>query len=103
MERKAANFTSTMKLRERDARARVIADSCVAMAMQKLSDEMPDELNRSWAHRVAQLAASLLVSGIYIDDAELRALKEENEQLKERLTDVLMTIPPKLSIPIITK
>lgn len=103
---KTADIERAIKLRERDARARMMADSCVAMAMQELSDEAPEEPHskaRAYAHRVAQLATALLVSGIYIEDAELRALKEENERLKQFASDMAKTRPPRLVIDAITR
>jgi hypothetical protein len=60
-----------LKLRQRDARARALAMSCVAYAMnEEPGHDIPSDA-RHYAHDVATLATALLVSQIYLDDAEL--------------------------------
>lgn len=95
----ATEMTAAINLRERDMRARVLADSCVAMAMQELSDEAPDEYgSRQFAHRVAQLAATFLISGIYLGDAEMRALREERDAYKRQALEYARLSPHPLTV-----
>ena len=102
---KASDITAAIKLRERDLRARMLADSAVAVAMQELASEAPDEpynKAREYAHRVAQLAATILVSGIYLGDEEIRALREERDEYKKRALDLAMLTPPRLVLDALT-
>lgn len=90
----ATEMNDAMKLRERDVRARRLADACVAMAMRELSDEAPEDYgSRKFAHKVASLAASFLVIGIYSGDEELRALKAERDQLRTLYEEAVRTMP----------
>lgn len=94
----ANEITAALKLRERDLRARMLADSCVAVAMQELRNEAPEEPYndaRKFAHRVASLATAILVSGIYIGDEEIRALREERDRYKDLAERALLTTPIK--------
>lgn len=94
-------FEIARKLREKDMRARMLADSCVAMAMQELKDEVPEDVRdcRQYAHRVAQLAATLLVSGIYTNDQELKETRAELEAYREQALQYLLTKPPRMVVP----
>ena len=91
----AADMTAAMKLRERDMRARRMADSCVAMALEELRDEVPHDPRdcRQYAARVAQFATALLVSGIYLGDEEIRALREERDRLKDLYAEAVRLMP----------
>lgn len=100
---KASDITAAIKLRERDLRARMLADSAVAVAMQELRNDAPDEYGcREYAHRVAQLATAILVSGIYLGDEELRALREERDAYKKQVLDFANISPPRMVIEKIT-
>lgn len=63
------------------------------MAMQELSDEAPDDADRRFASDVARLAAAILISGIYINDAELAAMREERDRYKKIAEDGLLLTP----------
>ena len=90
----ATEMNDAMKLRERDFRARRLADTCVAMAMQELNADAPEDYgSREFAHRVASLATAFLVSGIYSGDEELRALKAERDQLRTLYEEAVRTMP----------
>lgn len=97
----AEEMTAAIKLREKDMRARRMADSCVAMALEELRNEVPDDPRdcRQYAARVAQLATALLVSGIYINDGEIAELKRERDHYRDmalqtsRLTPLSFTMP----------
>ena len=97
----AADFEAAMKLRERDMRARRIADSCVAMALEELRNERPDDVRdcRQYAARVAQLATALVVSGIYINDAEIAELKRERDHYREMALETSRLTPASLLMP----
>lgn len=99
----ASDITAAIKLRERDFRARMLADSAVAAAMQELADVEAGEYGcRQYAHRVAQLATAILVSGIYLGDEELRALREERDAYKAQALEFANLAPPRLIIEKIT-
>jgi hypothetical protein len=94
---KADDITEALKLRERDLRARMLVDSAVSVAMHELRDEEPNDPRdcREFAYRVATLAASTLISGIYIGDEEIRALREERDRLKEMALHYAQSVPPR--------
>lgn len=93
----AAELRKAMELHEKDARARVLAMSCVAYAMQEYGPIDPERAERA-AHDIASLAANLLCSRFYLEDVELRELKEENERLKELAFNTVRTTAAKLTI-----
>lgn len=75
----------------------MLADSAVAIAMQEYGDRDVDERDfRRYAHDIARLATTILVSGIYINDAELVALKEERDRYKKLAEEGLMMMPPRI-------
>jgi hypothetical protein len=84
---------------EKDARMRMLAQACVAFAMQERGPVDPERADRD-AHDIASLAAHLLVSRIYVEDTELRQLKEENERLRDQIFEAARTTPPKLVLPL---
>jgi hypothetical protein len=67
---------------QKDVRMRAIAQQAVAWAMDEHGPINPEKAQRE-AHDIASLAAHFLVSRIFIEDAELRELKAENERLRE--------------------
>jgi hypothetical protein len=91
-----ASELKAMDLHRKDARARSLAMSCVAYAMQEYGPINPEKAN-SAAHDIAALATNLLVSRLYLEDVELRELKEENERLRELALNTLRTTAPKLT------
>jgi hypothetical protein len=93
----AAELRKSMEVFEKDARTRALAMSCVAYAMQEYGPINPEKAAQA-AHDIAGLATGLLVSRIYLEDTELRELKEENERLKELAFNTLRTKAPKLTI-----
>jgi hypothetical protein len=70
----AAELRKAMELHEKDARARSLAMSCVAYAMQEYGPINPDRASQA-AHDIAGLATGLLVSRIYLEDAEWRSTR----------------------------
>jgi hypothetical protein len=88
-------------LMRRDHRFRVIVDSIVARTMQEHGRVNPDRADGE-AHDIARKVAALLLTAIYDGDAELAALRIERDGYKEQLEIALRTMPPSLSIPIIT-
>lgn len=102
----ATEMTAAMKLHERDLRARMLADSCVAVAMQELRNEESEEPYgpaREYAYRVANLATAMLVSRIYNGDEEIRALREERDRLKAMVEDYVRITPFTLNSKILTQ
>jgi hypothetical protein len=75
----------------------MLAMSCVAYAMQEYGPIDPERAERA-AHDIANLATGLLVSRLYLEDSELREMKEENERLRELAFNTLRTTAPKLTI-----
>jgi hypothetical protein len=94
----AQELRKAMELHERDARARALAASCVAYAIQEYGPIDPEKAS-SAAHYIASLATNLLVSRIYLEDTELRELKEEVERYKQLAFDTVARTPRPLVIP----
>lgn len=89
-------FERVRKLLDTDIRARVMADSCVSLALTELGDQMPDDIRdcREYAYRVAQLATSVLVTRIYSGDAEIAQLVAERDNLRDQALYYLNLSPP---------
>lgn len=88
----ASELRKAMEVYEKNARARALAMSCVAYAMQEYGPIDPERAERA-AHDIASLAANLLVSRLYLEDSELRELKEENERLKKLAFETAVSRP----------
>lgn len=84
-----ADERRTADLMERDARARALAMSCVAAAADVLHVRLDQR-----THDVTLLAAQLVVSRIYIEDAEIRALREERDRYRHLANEALNLVPP---------
>lgn len=83
-------FERVKRLLDTDIRARVMADSCVALALDELGDQVPDDVRdcREYAYRVAQLATAVLVTRIYNGDAEIAHLRAERDTLRDRALEM---------------
>lgn len=81
-----------------DARFHALAQAHVSRAMTEHGPIDPEEADRA-AYDIALQAAALLLQSIYEDDAELRALREENARLKEIAYVGLVSRPQSFVVP----
>jgi len=82
----------------KDARFHALAQAHVSRAMTEHGPLDPEAALRD-VYDIALRATALLLQSIYEDDAELRALREENARLKELAFVGLASRPQSFFIP----
>lgn len=93
------------ELRRRDLLAHRWADYAVAAAMEEMRREArgdPEKRPMRFAHDVATLATTMLIDNLINEDRAIATLRAERDHYKAIAEQALRTMPPSLTIPIIT-
>jgi hypothetical protein len=93
-------------LRRRDRLAHLWADMAVAMAMEQMRKEHRDGAAERrplrYAHDVATLATTILISELITKDGAIATLRAELEAHKEQLDRLIKLTPPSVTLKTIT-
>jgi hypothetical protein len=94
------------ELRRRDLLAHRWADYAVAAAMEEMRREQrgdPEARPLRFAHDVATLATTMLIDKLLNEDQAIATLRAERDHYKALAEQTITLMPPRLTIPIITR
>jgi hypothetical protein len=86
-----------MKLYRHEAAARQTVDMCVAHALNEIGEPHDFDFRRV-AHDVAALATTTLLQHIYVEDAEIRRLRDERDHYKAMAERLINITPPSFTV-----
>lgn len=79
---------------ERDARFRAMTQQAAHRAVELWGDD--DSIPARDVHRIAHVAASLVLEAVLTEDRELAAMREDRDRYKKIAEDALLVAPPRI-------